>query len=92
MIPLEQAKTTSFKETLKRNSMDKNEVQKRINEEEDYIRCPKCSNSMMKFLVKNSEGVENATIARLLVITEEDVEKIYQEAILMLRSEMKDGN
>ena len=68
--------------------MDRNDIQRRILEEDDYIRCPKCGNSLTRFLTKSSDGVENATIARLLMLSEEEVEKIYQEAVVMLRQAM----
>lgn len=68
--------------------MDKDEIQKKILEEEDYIRCPKCSNSINKFVSKNLEGVDNAAIGRLLMIPEEKVEQIYEEAVKALREEM----
>lgn len=68
--------------------MDKLEIQRKILEEEDYIRCPKFSNSISKFVSKNSEGVENPTIARLLMMTEEEVERVFQEAIEILREGM----
>lgn len=68
--------------------MDKNELQKRVQDEEDYVRAPKFSNSLAKFLARNSDGVENATIARLLMVTEEEVEQIYAEAIRILREDM----
>lgn len=71
-----------------KKTMDKEEILKRVKEEEDYIRCPKCSNSLAKFLAKNSEGVENNVIARLLMIPEEKVEELYQEAVQQLRAEM----
>jgi hypothetical protein len=72
--------------------MDKNEILKKILEEEDYIRCPKFSNSLNKFTEKNSEGIENATIARLLMMQEDEVERVYQEAVQMLREDMDDDN
>ena len=72
--------------------MDKNDTQKKILEEEDYIRCPKNSNSLAKFLAKNAEGVEDSTIARLLMIPEEKVKEIYEEAIKKLRKEMAEKN
>lgn len=72
-------------------SMDKDDILKRIREEEDYIRCPKCSNSLAKFLAKNSEGVEDSTIARLLMIPEEKVQEIYEDAVKKLREGMVDG-
>jgi len=67
---------------------NKEDLQRRVLEEEDYVRAPKFSNSLSKFLARNSDGVENATIARLLMIPEERVEEIFQEAVLMLREEM----
>lgn len=70
--------------------MDKTDIIKRILEEEDYVRCPKFSNSLTKFLARNSDGVENATISRLLMIPEVEVEKLYQEAVIMLREDMVD--
>lgn len=70
--------------------MNKDEIQKKIAEEDDYIRCPKAGNSLTKFVTKNSEGVEDATIARVLMIPEEKVETIYQEAVVMLREKMED--
>lgn len=70
--------------------MDKTEIIKRILEEEDYVRCPKFSNSLQKFLARNGDGVETATISRLLMLSEEEVEKLYQEAITMIREDMVD--
>jgi hypothetical protein len=68
--------------------MDKSEIQRKIAEEVDYIRCPKCSNSLTKFLAKNPEGVDNTVIARLLAIPEEKVEELYQESVEKLRERM----
>lgn len=70
--------------------MDKSELQQRVLQEEDYVRAPKFSNSLAKFLARNSDGVENATIARLLMIPEAEVEKLFAEAVLILRQDMSD--
>ena len=66
----------------------------KIKEEEDYIRAPKFGNSLTTFLLKseNADSLENASIARLLMISEEEVEKLYNESIEMLRKDMTDGN
>lgn len=72
--------------------MDKQDVIKRIVEDEDYVRCPKFSNSLNKFIAKNGDGVENSTIARLLMIPESEVEKIYEEAVQKLKEELKEDN
>lgn len=69
---------------------DKDELQQKVLTEEDYVRAPKFSNSLAKFIARNSDGVENATIARLLMIPEEQVEEIYAEAVLKLREGMVD--
>lgn len=66
--------------------MDRNDLIKRILEEEDYIKSPKFMNSLTKFVNKNSDGVENSVIARLLMISEEEVNQLYQEAVETLRA------
>ena len=80
-----------MEELLKEISVEKSEMLKKILDDEDYIRCPKFSNSLNKFTQKNSEGVENSTIARLLMMTEEEVEAKYQEAVARIREEMDEG-
>lgn len=70
--------------------MDKDDIQKKIREEEDYVRSPKCSNSLTKFLVKNPDGVEDNIISRLLMMPEEKVKEVYAEAVKMLQEEMED--
>lgn len=68
--------------------MDKNDQIKRILEDEDYIKCAKFCNSMAKYVDRYSEGVENNIIAKLLSMSEEEVEKIYQESVEILRKDM----
>ncbi len=70
--------------------MDKNDYIKRIMEEEDYIKSPKFNNSLAKFLSEFPEGADNNTIARLLLLTEEEVETIYNEAVSELRSNLEE--
>jgi hypothetical protein len=70
--------------------MDKIELSNRVTTEEDYVRCPKFGNSLSRFTSKNSDGVEDAVIARLLLISEEEVARLYQEAVIMLREDILD--
>lgn len=70
--------------------MEKDDIKKKIAEDEDYIRCPKSGNSLTKFVAKNPDGVENKVKSRLLAIPESKVEDIYKEAIEMLRKDMAD--
>lgn len=67
----------------------KDDILKRIHSEDDYIRCKKFSNSLNKFLTKFSEGSEDAAIARVLMIPEEEVQTIYMEAVRKIREEIK---
>jgi len=70
--------------------MDRDDISKRVQEEEDYVRCPKCSNSLSKFLAKNPDGVDDTIISRLLMMPEEKIHEIYQEAVKALREKMKE--
>lgn len=70
--------------------MDKEEIIMKIAEEDDYVRCPKCGNSIDKFMSKNPDGVEDSVIARLLLTTEENVVKTHEETVRILREGMKD--
>lgn len=67
---------------------NKDDIQKKIREDEDYIRCPKFSNSLSKFLAKNPDGVDDNSISRFLMMSEEDIEELYKEAVGKLRAEM----
>lgn len=82
------SKITSLREISGRKMADKEDIEKRIEEDEDYIRSPKYGNSLAKFLAKNPEGAEDNVIARLLSMPESEVEEIYQEAVRMLREDM----
>ena len=69
---------------------EKEDIQKRIKEDEDFIRSPKFFNSLRKFMLKNPDGVENNVISRLLGMTEEEIQKVYAEAVQELREEMSE--
>jgi hypothetical protein len=70
--------------------MDRDDVTKRIKDEEDYIRAPKFGNSLTRLKLKNPDGVEDALIAKVLMISEEEVQKIYDEAVVMIKEGMDD--
>lgn len=61
---------------------------RKILEEEDFIHAPKHQNSLQKFLAKTDNLLENGAIGRLLLIPEDEVERIYQESIVELQKEM----
>jgi len=68
--------------------VERSEMEKKVIEEEDFIHSPKFGNSLRKFLLKMDNPPENKTIGRLLLLSEEEVEKLYQESIVLLRKKM----
>lgn len=69
--------------------MNKDDMAKKILEDEDYIKCAKFSNSLSQFLNANSDGVEDKVISRLLLMPEEEIEKIYLEAVAFIGKKLK---
>lgn len=63
-------------------------MEKKIKEDSDYIHAPKHQNSLQKFVVKMEKPLENGAIGRLLLISSEEVEKLYEESITELKKEM----
>ena len=68
--------------------MEKSELMSKITKDEDFIHAPKYGNSLSRLLAKTDNLLENNAIARLLLISSDDVERIYQESIEELRKEM----
>lgn len=69
-------------------NVSKEDVKKRILEESDFIKSYKHSNSLAKFLSRNTKELDDSTIARLLMIEKDEVEDIYQKAVDFLRNHM----
>ena len=59
-----------------------------IRKDEDYIHSPKHRNSLNNYIANTDKIPHNAAIARLLLITPEEVERIYQESVEALRTAM----
>lgn len=61
--------------------MTEEEKKNRLNNEEDFIDCAKHRHSIKDIIEKNPDGVDDATIAKVLNISVEEVQKIYKSAI-----------
>ena len=70
--------------------MEKLDLKKKVMEDDDFIRAPKYGNSLNKFVAKNDRLLDNSAIGRLLLISEEEVEEIYEDSVIQLRKEMLD--
>lgn len=64
---------------------NKAEIKQKIKKDPDFIHCNKYNNSLKQLLERNADGVSDSIIARVLLLTEDQVEKIYQKAIIKLR-------
>lgn len=62
----------------------------KILDEEDFIHAPKFGNSLKEFLAKTDKIPENNIIGRLLLLSPEEVEKIYEESVVELKKDMVD--
>lgn len=67
--------------------MDKSHLKIKIQNEEDFIYSPAFKNSLNSLLSnpKYQDGVETAYAAKVLILSEEEMESIYQEAVVALR-------
>jgi hypothetical protein len=69
-------------------NVDRNEMIKKIMELEDFIHSPKHQNSLNKLLAKTENPLENTAIARILLLSEEQVVILFEESVEKLRKEM----
>lgn len=72
--------------------MEKDNLSKKVLEDEDFIYAPKFGNSLNKYLAKMENPPDNSVIGKLLLIPEAEVEKLYQESIIALRKDMVDDD
>lgn len=67
------------------------ELRKKIETDEDFVVSPSHKNSLRYFISKNPDGVSNDKIAKLLMISETEVEEAYQSALLKLKDALTKG-
>lgn len=64
-------------------------IKKKIDNDEDFIYCPRLGNSLKKLLEKNPDGVPDSRITKVLLISQKTLNNIYESAIKKLRSSIK---
>lgn len=69
--------------------MDKEVAKIKISKEEDFVYSNKHDHSLKKLIMANPQGISDDKIAKALIISTEEVEKLYQSAIIKLRSIME---
>ena len=71
--------------------LNKEDIRKKVETEEDFIYCPRLNNSLEKFLIAHPDGIDNAKIAKVLMMTEEEVEAAFQSALKKLKESLEKG-
>jgi len=65
------------------------ERKRKIVEEDDFIDCPKFKNSIKFLIEKNPDGVDDEVIAKVLNISVEEVNELYNNAITKLKKTLE---
>lgn len=65
------------------------EIRNRINTEKNYVNIKRFDYDIEKVLDRYPDGAPNKVIAAGLLMTEEEIEEVYQGVILKLRGAMK---
>lgn len=60
-------------------------LQEKIKKEEDFIYCPRLSNSLKNLIDKNPNGVDDERIKKVLLINDNELGKLYNSALNKLR-------
>jgi hypothetical protein len=61
------------------------EQKKRVSEDPDYVALKRFEFSLLKLIDRYPEGCPDKVIAQALLVSEEEVEELYQKAIARLR-------
>ena len=66
----------------------KTDLSQKIEDDEDFIYCPRLNNSIKSFVEKHPEGVDNERIGKVLLISSEEVENLFQSALKKIRNRL----
>jgi hypothetical protein len=69
-------------------SNNKEKLKEKILTDPDFIYSPKYDNSLDKFMHRHDEGVESSHAAKVLLMEEQEVDDIYEEAVNNLKKLM----
>ena len=64
----------------------KEDIRELILYDDDFIHCPRLGNSLKKLIDKNPDGVDEKRIAKVLLMSEEEVKSIFAKALFKLRN------
>lgn len=67
----------------------KDDIKGLILQDEDFIYCPRLGNSLKKLIEKNPDGIDDERIAKVLLMTEEEVQVTFNKAIEKIKNVLK---
>lgn len=67
---------------------DKVALKNKIEQEEDFIYCPRLGNSLKKLIERYPDGIDDERIQKVLLISAEELSEIYTSAIEKLRNSL----
>lgn len=70
--------------------MTTEEATRLISTDPDFVYLKRYEYSMAKLMERYPDGAPDHTIAKALMITVEDVERVYQDIVLRLRAKLAD--
>jgi len=70
------------------NKKNRETLKKRINKEEDFIYCPRLENSLNNLISKNPDGIDDERMCKVLLITEKELKKTFDSAIMKIRKKL----
>lgn len=68
------------------------ETRRKIAEDPDYVNIKRFGNSLNKVLERYPEGAPTKVIAQAMLMTEQEVEEMYQKVVVKLRRALKVEN
>ena len=74
--------------TRKKEKISIEELKKRIQNDPNFVNDPRFNNSLEQVLAKYPEGVSAFQKSKMLMLTKEEMEEIYQNIIEKLRQEV----
>ena len=66
----------------------KDAIKQKIETEDDYIHCPKANNSLKQLMDDRVDGIDDAKIAKVLMIRIDEVEQFFQSALSRIRKKL----
>jgi len=69
--------------------MDVDKIRDRVQNDPDYVECSRFKYSAEYAIKKNPDGLDDKTIAKILMVTTNNVKRFYESAVKKMRKKLK---